>query len=186
MQNRIEKYCPKCKEIKPTINFGISKNKYDGYQGYCKSCVQYWRKENKDKANEWRRVYYKKDPERQKKLNLKRIRENPDKHSKYNRDKYNSDPKWKQTKKIYGEKYAKLHFNKKRAQSAKRRCAKLKRTPKWANLKEIKNIYDNCPKGMVVDHIIPLQGKLVSGFHVEYNLQYLTPKENSEKGTKLL
>lgn len=67
---------------------------------------------------------------------------------------------------------------------AKRRAAKLKRTPKWANLEAIKEIYKNCPDGMHVDHIIPLQGKLISGLHVEYNLQYLTKSENSKKNNK--
>lgn len=69
---------------------------------------------------------------------------------------------------------------------AKRKAAKLKRTPKWADLNKIEQIYKNCPKGFVVDHIIPLQGKEVSGLHVAYNLQYLTPQENSIKHNKLL
>ena len=68
--------------------------------------------------------------------------------------------------------------------SAKRRAKKLKATPKWANLEEIKKNYLNCPKDYEVDHIIPLQGKIVCGLHVENNLQYLTKVENRKKGNK--
>lgn len=68
--------------------------------------------------------------------------------------------------------------------SAKRRTKKLQRTPLWADLDAIKAIYENCPPGYHVDHIIPLQGKLVSGLHVPENLQYLTPEENISKGNK--
>lgn len=60
----------------------------------------------------------------------------------------------------------------------------MNRTPKWADLEAIKQFYIDCPKGMVVDHIIPLRGEVVSGFHVVENLQYLTLKENSKKGNK--
>jgi hypothetical protein len=63
-----------------------------------------------------------------------------------------------------------------------KRSAKLKRTPAWADLEAIKKIYLDCPEGMHVDHIVPLRGKRVSGLHVEYNLQYLTPLQNSIKG----
>lgn len=58
------------------------------------------------------------------------------------------------------------------------------RTPKWANLDYIKEFYSNCPKGMHVDHKIPLRGELVSGLHTIDNLQYLTPEENLVKNNK--
>ena len=64
------------------------------------------------------------------------------------------------------------------------RCNKLLRTPKWADNAKIKDIYLNCPTGYHVDHIIPLQGELVSGLHVEYNLQYLPAKDNLSKSNK--
>lgn len=68
--------------------------------------------------------------------------------------------------------------------AAKRRAAKLDRTPKNADINAIKEFYKNCPEGYHVDHIIPLQGKNVSGLHIISNLQYLTPEENTRKGNK--
>ena len=71
-----------------------------------------------------------------------------------------------------------------KANEAKRRASKLQRTPKWANLGAIRDIYKNCPEGYHVDHIIPLQGEYVSGLHVENNLQYLSAHENLSKSNK--
>ncbi len=56
-----------------------------------------------------------------------------------------------------------------------------KRTPSWANLSKIQEIYNNCPEGFHVDHIIPLRGKNVSGLHIETNLQYLWAEDNLKK-----
>ena len=58
------------------------------------------------------------------------------------------------------------------------------RTPSWANLNKIKEIYKNCPERYQVDHIVPLHGKTVSGLHVEYNLQYLSQQDNLNKSNK--
>ena len=71
-----------------------------------------------------------------------------------------------------------------RFNNSKRRASKLQRTVPWSNLEEIANFYKACPKGLEVDHIIPLQGKYVSGLHVLNNLQYLTKSQNSSKGNR--
>lgn len=63
----------------------------------------------------------------------------------------------------------------------KRYAAQRQRIPLWADLDAIQQIYVNCPDGYEVDHIIPLQGELVSGLHVQGNLQYLRQKENRRK-----
>lgn len=69
---------------------------------------------------------------------------------------------------------------------AKRRAQKLKATVSWSDPNKIREIYRNCPAGYHVDHIVPLQGELVCGLHVEYNLQYLTSFDNRSKGNKFI
>jgi len=59
------------------------------------------------------------------------------------------------------------------AMSARQRAKRLLRFPDWADEKAIYEIYENCPEGHDVDHIVPLLGKKVSGLHIPENLQYL-------------
>lgn len=68
-----------------------------------------------------------------------------------------------------------------RAQQAARKAAKDSRTPDWADLHAIRQFYEDCPDGFVVDHVLPLRGGLISGLHVLGNLQYLTNVENCSK-----
>lgn len=73
------------------------------------------------------------------------------------------------------------------AKRVRRRATQLNATPKWLtkNDKEkIRKIYAKCPKGYHVDHIIPLQGKTVSGLHVLSNLQHLPAHKNLTKHNK--
>lgn len=68
-----------------------------------------------------------------------------------------------------------------------RRMAKMKRIPPWADKSKIRVIYRIAKEqGLTVDHIIPLRGKMVSGLHVENNLQLLPAKANSSKGNKYI
>lgn len=83
------------------------------------------------------------------------------------------------------QKWQKQNPDKVTAKVVKRYSAKLKRTPSWANLNLISVWYTRAKLATIfmdekyqVDHIIPLQGKTVSGFHVESNLQILSASEN--------
>ena len=77
------------------------------------------------------------------------------------------------------------------ASYAKRRAAKLKRTPKWLtehDYKVIKGFYSVAQmlskvnnEAWHVDHDIPLQAKLVSGLHVPSNLVLMRGIENETK-----
>jgi hypothetical protein len=72
--------------------------------------------------------------------------------------------------------------------SAKRRASKLERTVSWSDSDAIKALYTEAQRLTEetgeqhhVDHIIPLQGELVSGLHVQNNLQVLTAYANLSK-----
>lgn len=70
------------------------------------------------------------------------------------------------------------------AQVALRTAKKLSATPTWLteeDLNMISQMYETCPHDHHVDHIIPLQGKTVSGLHVPWNLQHLPAQENLRK-----
>lgn len=89
--------------------------------------------------------------------------------------------------KEYGKMYRKLNPGKELAKTRRYALAKINRTPKWLTkdqIDEMTRFYENCPEGYEVDHIIPLQGKNVSGLHVPSNLQYLTIAENRKKSNK--
>lgn len=88
-------------------------------------------------------------------------------------------------------KYAKENPGWKASHCAKRRSRKLLACPSWLTqeqLKEIEIFYKEAKRlfketGIPhhVDHIVPLQGKRVSGLHVPWNLQVLTASANSRK-----
>ena len=86
----------------------------------------------------------------------------------------------------YIEKYQYKSNGKKsgRHNSALRRARIRDACPAWADLQEIKEFYNNCPKGYHVDHIIPLTNEYVCGLHVIENLQYLPAHENIAKSNK--
>lgn len=89
--------------------------------------------------------------------------------------------------KAYGAEYRKLNPGKELAKSRRCQLAKKNSVPLWitkAQVDEMTRIYENCPEGYEVDHIVPIQGRNVKGLHVSWNLQYLTIAENRSKSNK--
>lgn len=94
------------------------------------------------------------------------------------------------------EAYAKANPHKKAAHLAKRRAAKMLRTPKWLtpdDLWMVEQAYEIASlrtrmTGVShhVDHILPLQGLVVSGLHVPANLRVIPWYENLSKANKIL
>jgi len=83
-----------------------------------------------------------------------------------------------------GKKWRKENPGKNCAKTARRKAALLQRTPPWADHDAINFFYECRPAGCEVDHIIPLQGKYISGLHVAENLQWLPRDENRTKYNK--
>jgi len=90
--------------------------------------------------------------------------------------------------------YCKENKHKLNAKTRKRQAAKIKRTPTWLAIEDIQRmerIYEVaalCTKmsgfAWHVDHIVPLQGKTVSGLHVPWNLQIIPAKLNYAKNNR--
>ena len=94
------------------------------------------------------------------------------------------------------EAWAKSNPAKRQASCIKRRAAKLNRTPNWLTSDDLWMISEAYDIAAVrtqqfgfswhVDHILPLQGKTVSGLHVPLNLQVIPWVDNVRKGNKVL
>ena len=161
------KTCTRCFIEKPTSEFYVQKlNSKDGYQSHCKSCdnarKKAWKLVNPDLNKEYAKT------SEQKRLHKPERREY--------RKVLKKTPK------------AKASNN---ASYAKRRAAKIQRTPGWLgekDLKVIKAFYTIAQmlsrvnnEAWHVDHKIPLQGVFVSGLHVPSNLQLMRGIENETK-----
>ena len=84
-----------------------------------------------------------------------------------------------------------LGNNEERSNGEYRRLLVALGTPPWVNMDKIKAIYrkrDRITKATGikhhVDHVIPIQGVLVCGLHVETNLDIIPAKENLAKSNK--
>ncbi len=160
------KTCSRCKVEKDTSFFGKHASNKDGFQFQCRECRKL--------------TCY---------LSYKRT-------SKEQIEKRNKNTqRWRNRNKEYVSQYAKeyaaANLPKRLVLQKKRECSKMKRTPAW--LTEADNTHISCLYSLAamrtkhsgekwhVDHVIPLQGKKVSGLHVPSNLRVVTATHNLRK-----
>lgn len=162
------KKCSTCKETKSLAEFNKNISAKDGLHNQCRSCSRIsksaWKKRNRSKCNAQMRNAYAKDPIK----NRARVKT-----------------------------YRQINPGIINAQCMRRHAKKLQRTPKWLTRIqhiEIRQFYidakklqwmSNSTDPFEVDHIVPLQGKNVSGLHVPWNLQILPKSLNLKKGNRV-
>jgi hypothetical protein len=137
--------------------------------------VRQWREDNPDHERLWREANVEKERERSR---LKHAGKTPEQRKK----------DAEQT-----ARYKKANRAKATADQMKRQADKMLRTPKWIDLKAVEAFYVEARRltvetGVlhVVDHILPLRGKEVSGLHVQHNLRVITAQENNRKYNKVI
>ena len=153
------KQCSRCDTVKSFEFFPKKKENKDGYHSHCKQC----------RSEYDRSRYSSKDRSEAYHSNLETERQARREYYSNNKEDYYS-------------------------RKAKRRAELLNRTPAWLtehDLLHIKCIYSVCSMlnkegtgPYEVDHIVPLQGKSVSGLHVPSNLRVVSRFENRSKGNK--
>lgn len=143
-----------------------------------------YRDTNKEIINENSKKYYLKNKDIYSKKGAEYYQQHKDQVAQYN-------AKYRQDNKEKLKDYTRNNRGKVNAKVNRRRSRKLMATPIYTNDFFIEEIYDlasrrtntfNIP--FVVDHIIPLQGKNVSGFNIETNLQILSVGDNCKKSNK--
>jgi len=191
------KTCNKCKVTKQATDFYANKRMKDGLNLFCILCHKAdnvaRKKINRANADFAAIERVKKAEYRQRTL---------EQHKQYMQDWHRKNAlqqiayrkEYCEANKQYFIKYRKDNKALINARTRRRQMSLINRTPAWLDataIAEIDSIYEYCAalrnSGLryEVDHIIPLQGKLVSGLHVPENLQVIHEFDNRSKANKL-
>ncbi len=187
------KTCSKCGESKPLTLFRKRKGALDGRRGQCCACQSAHKRAYEltraEQTQAYMREYRAANKERiatQKKdwveANREHVRQLERGYAVTNAA----------NKTIARNKWKAANLDKDRAAKAANRADRIMRVPAWADRERIKSYYNVCAffnevNGYAkyhVDHVIPLNGKTVSGLHVHNNLQVIPAVENLRKGAR--
>ena len=194
------KTCNFCHETKADEAFEVMKRLPDGsvsLRTKCRVC-------RRDEQRAAERRYRENNPDTVKATAKKYREKSKDKTAAYhaawrdaNRDKYRAmHQRWRDANRDKVQamqvKYYSGNVAKMCAKARAREAAEINATPVWADLNAIREVYvlADCinrvsERKVHVDHIVPLRGKTVRGFHVENNLQLLFADENMRKGNRI-
>lgn len=202
-----EKVCGRCKIAQPLSSFSKTRKRPDGLKFSCKTCDkevaahyygenksrilkrnQEWFDKNHEKRQEWFKAYEAANKNRKDRRMARHRSENINLYLERGRQYRLQNPeKWREKNSAW----RKANPHKSRAKDARYRAAKLQATPAWANKQRIEEFYFaadflSMVTGMWyhVDHIVPLQSKLVRGLHWEGNLQVIPWIENIVKNNR--
>jgi 5-methylcytosine-specific restriction endonuclease McrA len=169
------KKCSKCGIEKEFGSFPPQAKGKDGLMASCKEC-------NNARGREW----YRQNPERAAASRRAYAMANAEEIRAYSKA-------WREENaerlKAQAAAWTTANLGKKAAATARRRAAKLRATPHWANHEFMKKFYE-CAERVTqqsgvkaqVDHIVPLQSKIVCGLHNHFNLTIITEWLNKSKG----
>ena len=197
------KTCRCCLMSKPESDFSKKACSPDGLQSKCKSCYSNWYRDHYEKTSavkkekvkrryetkadeikaytrDWRkknlahsRDYAKKVAEKKNKQTRERRLANPQKYRELDSQKRDANPAYFQAK------------------VAKRRAIRIQRTVAWCDERVVRFIYATgrymtkvTGQSWHVDHVVPLNGKNVSGLHVHFNLMVVPASVNLRKSNK--
>jgi len=178
------KQCSKCGLAKDLFLFSKNAKTKDGLQNHCKVCKIEYQRNNANRAAVTRRYY-----EANKAECIARSITSQQKKREY----YNAKMReWVAHNKERHLQKRRDYYAKNAAQDierVRRRANRIRSAPLFiAEMAEVQGLHLFCQifKGFEVDHIIPLNGKTVSGLHIPCNLQVLPISENRSKGNKFL
>jgi hypothetical protein len=150
-----------------------------------KAYLALWRENNRDKTRAAQQRYYEKNKE----ICNARTRESQSKKPEYYAQKSMEWAKENRERPLQNRRNHYARNSAKDIERVRRRQKKIRHGEMFMNQAEqaeVQGMYDFCRifKGFEVDHIIPLNGKTVSGLHVLGNLQVLPITVNRSKGNK--
>lgn len=198
------KRCYICKKEQPVAMFSRNRSRSDGFENRCKQCDHAkgkewyvrnkarvierhakWREKNALKFAEYSATWRRRHPA---KVLALREKLKPY-HKEYHKLWYAANLESKRAK---NRQWHKSNPAAHAAICARRRAAELHRRVPWADNEAIGRVYETARRLTLitgvpheVDHVFPLQGKIMSGLHVETNLCVTTRVKNRSRGNRI-